>query len=105
MNFGGRQTGEINSMISLTENMLIFSDNKLIPAEGNISSLSSSPQCCFNTPEKALMNVLRTPQLESTETISSPDYEENNSRADTGYSPAGFTFSNQHIFNLSNGDD
>ena len=90
-------------MISLTENMLIFSDNKLIPASQEINS---TPQCYFNPPEKALMNVLRTPQLESTETISSPDYEENNSRADIGYSPAGFNFPNQHIFNLNNsGDD
>ena len=86
--------------------MLIFSDNKLIPSQEELLSSNSSPQCYFNSPEKALMNVLRTPQLESTETISSPDYEENNSRANTGYSPAGFNFPNQHIFNLStSGDD
>jgi len=71
-----------------------------MPHEELISSNSSTPQCCFSSPRDALMNVLRTPQLESSETISSPDYEENNSRADTGYSPTGFTFSNQHIFSL-----
>ena len=86
-------------MISLSENMLIFSDNNLIPSADEIQN--SSPQCCFNTPEKALMNVLRTPQLESTETISSPEYEDHQSRADSGYSPAGFTFANQNIFSLS----
>ena len=89
-------------MLSLSENMLIFSDNNLIPSTDEIQF--SSPQCCFNTPEKALMNVLRTPQLESSETISSPDYEDHQSRANSGYSPSGFTFSNQNIFNIS-GDD
>ena len=77
--------------------MLVFSDNKLIPSE---EFETSSPQCCFNTPEKALMNVLRTPQLSPSETVSSPDYDEFNSRADTGYSPEGYSYSNSGIFNI-----
>ncbi len=85
-------------MISLTENMLVFSDTKLMPSEELIQS--STPQCCFSSPRDALMNVLSTPQLTPTESITSPDYEENNSRADTGYSPAGYEFPNQHIFSI-----
>ena len=84
--------------------MLIFSDSSLIPTQDDYFQ-NSNPQCYFNTPEKALMNVLRTPQLESSETITSPDYEENNSRANSGYAPAEFNFPNQHIFNLSNSGD
>ena len=84
-------------MLSLTENYLIFSDNKLIPCEDD----ESSPQCFFNPPEKALMNVLRTPQLNPSETVTSPDYEEFNSRANSGYSPSGFNYSNSSIFNIT----
>ena len=84
-------------MISLSENLLIFSDNKLIPSE---EAESNSPQYCFSTPEKALMGVLRTPQLTPSETISSPDYDEFNSRASSGYSPEGQTYLNSGIFNI-----
>ena len=77
--------------------MLIFSDNKLIPSE----DLSShSPQYGFSSPEKALMNALRTPQLNPSESISSPDYDEFNSRANSGYSPEGYSYSNSGIFNI-----
>jgi len=85
-------------MISLSENLLIFSDNKLVPSEDPM--LGNSPQYCFSTPEKALMGVLRTPQLNPSETISSPDYDEFNSRANSGYSPEGFSYSNSGIFNI-----
>ena len=85
-------------MISLMENMLIFSDNKLIPSE-ELSS-SHSPQYGFSSPEKALMNALRTPQLNPSESISSPDYDEFNSRANSGYSPDGYSYSNSGIFNI-----
>ena len=88
-------------MISLTEQSLIFSDNKLIPVEDD---LTVTPHCYFNPPDVALMNALRTPQLEATQITSSPDYDDNNSRAHTGYAPSGYQFSNINIFKIS-GDE
>ena len=87
-------------MISLTEQNLIFSDNKLIPIEDE--SIVTTPHSYFSPPGIALMNSLKTSQLEPTEIISSPDYNENNNRANTGYAPSGDQFNN--IFNIS-GDE
>ena len=88
-------------MISLTEQNLIFSDNKLIPVEDDYES-TVTPHSYFNPPDVALMNALRTPQLEATEINSSSDYNENNSRAHTGYAPSGDRFNN--IFRISGED-
>lgn len=47
----------------------------------------------FNMPSVALMNVLRTPQLNFSESFESEDYKENHSRAQHGFSPSEDQFS------------
>ncbi len=76
-------------MLSILEHSLF--DNKLIPVEDD---LTVTPHSYFSPPDVALMNALRTPQLEATSITSSPDYNENNSRAHTGYAPTGYQFNN-----------
>ena len=72
--------------------MLFFNEiiEGLVLSDSNLySSNDSIPMSSFNSPSVALMNALRTPQLEVSETFSSDDYNEFQSRAHSGYSESG----------------
>lgn len=92
---------KLNTLISLLEQNLIFSDTKLISVEDDPSYSSITPHSYFNPPDVALNNALQTPQLQPSEEITSQDYHENNSRASTGYAPTDFDFPNKYIFQIS----
>lgn len=65
--------------------MLIIGDSPLYSNNENSISYRSS----FNSPDIAIMNAVKTPQLEATEIISSDDYHKHQSIASSGYSPDG----------------
>lgn len=77
MNFGNLILGGSNILIynELLENLLLINSDLYNDEPVHIKTMTSF----FTPPAEALMNALRTPQLEFSEVISSDDYIKNNS--------------------------
>lgn len=82
----------ILSFNNFLNEQLIISDSPLFAGRETTQAVSS-----FSPPAVALHNVLHTPQLEATEIVSSRDYDENSTRAHSGYSPVGIINNNFKI--------